>query len=129
MVAMGAEWMWLVLLAGANGAVISGTLLLVPALGHLGLAGSLLVSGVFLGVAVSLVIRAKGLPISPTPADLKAVGAYGVMGLVLWALRDHPSLALVASVTAYAAILRLAGFLTAEERLSFRTALVMPGKR
>src|SRR5574341_460802 len=128
MVAMGAEWMWLILLAGANGVVICGSWLLIPALGHLGLAGSLFGSGVFLGAAVSLVIHTRGLPISPTPADLKAVGAYGVMGLVVWTLRELPVLALVASVTAYAAILHLAGFLSAEERLSFRTALAMPGK-
>ncbi|MFQ5961911.1 MAG: oligosaccharide flippase family protein, partial [Candidatus Methylomirabilales bacterium] len=129
MLAMQEERTWLILQAIATGAVIGGSLLLVPALGHLGAAGALLGSGVFLAAAVPLAIKAKGMPASLTPADLKVVGACSAMGLMLWWLREVPVLALVASVTAYAAILHLAGFVTAEERFSVRTSFAMRGEQ
>lgn len=119
---MGAERAWLTLLAIAIGVVIGGSLLLVPSLGHLGMAGALLGSGVFLGAAVPLVLRARGVPISLSAADLKVGGAFGVMGLFLWQLRGAPVLALGASAAAYALVLHLSGFVTAEERLSFRAS-------
>lgn len=125
MLAMGAERTWLALLAVATGVVIGGSVLLVPPLGHLGMADALLGSGVFLGVAVPLVLRARGVPVSLTAADLKVGGAFGVMGLVLWGLRGAPVLAFGASAAAYAVILHLSGFVTAEERLSFRASFGM----
>ncbi len=125
MIAMGAERTWLLLLAVATGVVIGGSVLLVPASGHLGMAGALLGSGVFLGLAVPLAIRTKGVPISPTPADLKAAAACGAMGLILWRLHRVPVLALVAAAAAYAGVLHLARFVTPEERLSFRTSFAM----
>ncbi|MBI3030234.1 MAG: flippase [Candidatus Rokubacteria bacterium] len=129
MLAMAEERTWLILHSVATGVVIGGSLLLVPALGHLGAAGALLASGVFLAAAVPWAITARGIPVALTPADLKVVGACGAMGVTLWWLRGVPVLALVASVTAYAAILHLAGFVTADERLSVRTSFAIRGER
>ena len=129
MIAMQAERTWVVLLAAATAVLLGGSLLLVPVLGHLGLAASFLASGVLLVVAVPLAIRAKGTRVSPTGADLKTVGACGAMGALLWALQSAPALALVTAIVAYVVILHLAGFLTAAERRSLRAALLMPRER
>jgi O-antigen/teichoic acid export membrane protein len=125
MLAMGRERTWLALLFAATCVVIGGNLLMVPPLGHLGAAGAVLGSGVFLGAAVPLAIRAGGIPLSLTPADLKAWGALGAMGLILWWWRAAPIPALLVAAAAYAAVLHLAGFVTAEERLSLRTSLAV----
>lgn len=125
MLAMGAERAWLGLLSVATGVVIGGSLLLVPPLGHLGMAGALLGSGLFLGAAVPLVLRAQGVPMPLTGADLKVGAAFGVMGLILWPLHAAPVLALGVSAAAYAAVLHLSGFVTPEERLSFRASFAM----
>ena len=123
MLAMGAERMWLALSAAATGLVAVGSVVLAPPLGHLGVAWAVLGSGLFLGAAVAWAVRARGVPLSLTTADLKVWGALGAMGLVLWWWRGAPLPALVGSSAAYAAVLHLAGFVTAEERFSFRTAL------
>ncbi len=123
MLAMGLERGWLALMAAAAGVVIGGSASLAPAFGHLGVAGAILGSGALLGAAVPLLIRARGVSMAPTPADLKVVGAAGVMGLILWWGRGAPFLAFVLSVAAYLLVLYLAGFVTAEERLSLRTSL------
>ncbi|MFQ5946453.1 MAG: hypothetical protein ACE5NC_09445, partial [Anaerolineae bacterium] len=96
-----------------------------PWLGHLGMAAALLASGVFLGLAVSLAIRAKGVPMPMTTADLKVGAAAVAMGLILWQLHGAPILALVAASAGYAVVLHLARFVTGEERLSFRSSLAM----
>lgn len=129
MLAMGGERTWLVLQSIATGVVIGGSLLLVPGLGHLGAAGAVVGSGVFLAVAVLRAIKARGMPVSLTAADLKVLGALGLMGLILWALRSAPLRALIASATAYVAVLHLAGFITTEERLSLRSSLALRGRR
>ena len=120
LLAMGQERTWLVLLAVATGLVIGGTVLLAPRSGHVGTAGALLVSGAFLGGAVPLAVRAKGISLSVTTADLKVGAAFGAMGLILWQFRAAPLLALGASLAVYAAVLHLAGFVTEEERLVLR---------
>ncbi len=125
LLAMGAERTWLTLQSIATGVVIAGSLTLIPVLGHFGAAGALLGSGVFLAAAVPLAIRAKGMPVALTPADLKVWGALGSMALILWVLRSTPLPALLASSAAYVAVLYLAGFVTVEERLSLRSALAM----
>lgn len=125
MLAMGGERTWLALSAVATGLVIAGSLTLAPAWGHLGVAAALLGSGVFLVAAVPLAIKARGVPICLTPADLKVWGALGAMGVILWWWHGAPVLALVAAWAAYTAVLFLAGFVTTEERLSLRTSLAI----
>jgi O-antigen/teichoic acid export membrane protein len=125
MLAMGLERRWLALMTAATGVVIGGSAALSPALGHIGVAGAVLGSGVLLGVAVPLAIGARGVSVDLTSADLKVVGALVTMGLVLWQLRGVPALALITSCAVYVAILYRSGFVTAEERLSLRTSLAM----
>ena len=123
LLAMGAERAWLVLMAVATGLVIGGNALLAPAWGHVGAAAALLGSAALLAVAVPSLVRAKGISLSLTTADLKVGAAGGVMGLILWWWRGAPLTALVAGAAAYAAVLHLSGFVTPEERLSFRTSV------
>ncbi len=125
LLAMGEERTWLVLMAVATGLVVGGTALLAPLWGHVGTAGALLGSGAFLGAAVPLAVRAKGISLSLTTADLKVGAAFGAMGLILWWWRGAPLTALVVGAAAYAAVLHLSGFVTPEERLSFRTSLAV----
>jgi len=125
MLAMGAERTWLWLLGAATGVVIGGGWLLIPPLGHRGMAAALLASAVFLGATVPLAVRARGLSLSPTTADLKVGAAVAAMGLILWWWRPAPLPALAAAGAAYAAVLHLSGFVTPEERLSLRASLAV----
>lgn len=123
MVAMGAERQWLTILAAATGVVIAGNLLLIPFLGHLGAAGALLVSGVFLAAAVFLACRSRGLPVFVPADDLRIGAGFATMGLILWWLREWPFPAFFAAAAAYGTILHASGFVSAEEREALRVSL------